>query len=217
MPTARVQRAYRTVRVTARTSALLFAAAQAAAARGRPGHAAGRLYLGFMAAHAVHFAAVTRYARMIGGRNLFPGGRSLSDVGGWRTVAGIYGAFAGLAVSGWAAGVPAITRRAPRVRVAGGITTKIIATMFVGTYLGQLRRSPFYAVPAALVAAATLARSVSRPVRWPAQGCGRDGQEWAGSAGPPPAATGRRGPRRDPNRALPSSSGARPRASQGER
>jgi hypothetical protein len=53
--------------------------------------------------------------------------------------------------------------------IAGRITTKIIAAMFVGTYLGQLRRSPFFVVPAALLGAATLARSVNRPVRWPAR------------------------------------------------
>ena len=53
-----------------------------------------------MVAHAVHFVAVTRYAVRTGGRTFFPGGRSLQDVGGWRTVAGIYGAFAGLALTG---------------------------------------------------------------------------------------------------------------------
>ncbi len=151
--------AHRAVRLTARTSALLFAASQAVSASGPAGRPPGRaLYLGFMAAHGVHFVAITRYARVTGGQNLFPGGRSLSAVGGWRTVIGIFAAFAALAGAGWAGDAAAVTERAPRAAVAGTVARRIIATMFVGTYLGQLPRSPFYAVPAALVAAATLAR-----------------------------------------------------------
>lgn len=157
-----MRRAYRAVRLTARTSALLFAAAQAATAVGAPARPMGRaLYLSFMAAHAVHFVAVTRYGRMIGGRNLFPGGRSVSDVGGWRTVVAIYAAFATLAITGWIGGSPAVTERVPVVTAADPIATGVIATMFVGTYLGQLRNSPVYAVPAVLVAGATLARILS--------------------------------------------------------
>ena len=156
--------AYRAVRLTARTSALLFAAAQAVSARGPAARPPGRpLYLGFLAAHGVHFAAVTRYARVTGGQNLFPGGRSLSEVGGWRTVLGIFAAFAALAGAGWFGDGAAVTERAPRAALAGTVARRIIATMFVGTYLGQLPRSPFYAVPAALVAAATLARVPGDP------------------------------------------------------
>ena len=89
---------YRAVQLTARSSALLFAAAQATSALGpRAGRAPRLLYLAFMAAHAVHFAVVARYAVVNNGRDLFPGGRSLHDVGGWPTVAGIYTFFAGLA------------------------------------------------------------------------------------------------------------------------
>jgi hypothetical protein len=50
---------------------------------------------------------------MTGGHRLFPGGRSLHDVGGWRTVVGIYAAFAGLAASGRAAEMTAVLRLAP--------------------------------------------------------------------------------------------------------
>ena len=90
---------HQVVRLTARASALLFAAAQGSSAL-KPAQRASRpLYVAFMVAHAVHIVAVTRYAVRTGGRNLFPGGRSLQDVGGWRTVAGIYGAFAGLALT----------------------------------------------------------------------------------------------------------------------
>ena len=148
---------YRAVRLTARTSALLFAAAQASQAVGaRAAVARQPLYLGFMAAHATHFALVTRYAKATGGRGLFPGGRNLHDVGGWLTVATIYTFFAGLAGTGWAAGTPAV-RNTPGIGTAGRIATGIIGAMFVGTYLGQLPRSTWYAVPAAVVGAAVLA------------------------------------------------------------
>ena len=77
---------HRAARVTGRTSAVLFAAAQFSQALRLPSAGAWRpLYLGFVAAHAVHFTAVTRYAAMTNGRNLFPGGRDMNDVGGWPT------------------------------------------------------------------------------------------------------------------------------------
>ena len=82
---------YRTVQLTARTSALLFAAAQAASALGpRSGRAPKLLSLTFMGAHAGHFTAVATYAAVNGGRDLFQGARSMNDVGGWPTVAVIY-------------------------------------------------------------------------------------------------------------------------------
>jgi hypothetical protein len=147
---------YRAVRLTARTSALLFSAAQASQAMGsRAAYAWRPLYVGFMAAHAAHFAVVTRYANATGGRGLFPGGRNLHDVGGWPTVAGIYTFFAGLAGTGWAAG--SFARNSPGVGIAGRIATVIIAAMFVGTYLGQVRRSGWNMVPAAMVGAAVVA------------------------------------------------------------
>jgi hypothetical protein len=149
---------HRAVRLTARTSALLFAAAQASQAMGSGTvHIWRPLYAGFMAAHAMHFAVVTRYAKATGGRALFPGGRNLQDVGGWPTVAAIYTVFAALAGTGWAAGTQA-AKNAPGVGIAGPIATGIIAAMFVGTYLGQLPRSTWNAVPAAIVSAAVAAR-----------------------------------------------------------
>ena len=81
-PTVSTAQVYRAVQLTARTSALLFAAAQATSALGpRAAQASRTLYVAFMAAHAVHFAVVARYAVVNGGRDLFPGGRSLHDVG----------------------------------------------------------------------------------------------------------------------------------------
>jgi hypothetical protein len=153
---------HRYVRLTARSSALLFAAAQAAPAVGPRAAGASRpLYLGFMAAHAVHFTVVARYAKVTGGRDLFPGGRTMNDVGGWPTVAGIYSFFAGLAGTGWAAGTPAAIGK-PRMQVAGRAATGLIGAMFVGTYLGQLSQSRWYAVPAALVGTAVTANVVAR-------------------------------------------------------
>lgn len=152
---------YQTVRLTARISAMLFAAAQATQALGPPAARVWRpLYLSFMAAHATHFTVVARYAKITGGRALFPGPRNLNDVGGWPTVAAIYTLFSGLAATGWAAGAaPANSRR---VRRAGRIATGIIGAMFAGTYLGQVPRSGWNAVPAAVVAAAVLAKLLTR-------------------------------------------------------
>jgi hypothetical protein len=130
---------YRAVRLTARTSALLFSAAQAThVLRPRAGRAWRLLYIGFMASHAAHFTVVARYGKITGGRALFPGGRNLNDVGGWPTVAAIYTLFAGIAATGWAAGAsPARSRRG--VRIAGRVANVIIGAMFAGTYLGQLK------------------------------------------------------------------------------
>ena len=137
---------------------MLFAAAQTTQALGPRAAPVWRpLYLGFMAAHATHFAVVTRYAKITGGRALFPGGRNLNDVGGWPTVAAIYTIFAGLVATGWAAGAsPSRDRRG--LNIAGRVATGTIGSMFAGTYLGQLPRSGWYGVPAAIVALAVLAR-----------------------------------------------------------
>lgn len=97
-----VSRLHRAVRLTARASALLFAGSQVAPAGGlRTARAARSLYLGFAAAHAAHFVLVARYAKVVDGRNLFPGGRGLRDVGGWPTIWAIYLLFAALVVSSW--------------------------------------------------------------------------------------------------------------------
>jgi hypothetical protein len=162
---------YRTVRLTARSSALLFAAAQATRALRPTAVGAWRsLYLGFMAAHATHFAVVARYARVTGGRALFPGGRNLDDVGGWPTVAAIYTLFSGLAVAGGAGGAFPATRQGPHL--ASRVATGIIGAMFVGTYAGQLPRSAWYAAPAITVGAAVIANLRTRihPSEFPQDG-----------------------------------------------
>ena len=146
---------HRTVRLTARTSAVLFTSTQIAQALRRPTPSAWRpLYLAFVAAHAVHFGFVARFAQQTHGQALFPGGRNMHDVGGWPTVLGIYALFLTLATVGWtAAPTDQLRGRGP-----GGVTaTTIIGAMFVSFYLNQIPRSPRHAVPGALIAAAVLA------------------------------------------------------------
>ena len=156
---------YRAVHLTARTSALLFAGAQATSALGpRAAPASRLLYLAFMTAHAVHFTVVARYASVNGGRNLFPGGRSLNEAGGWPTVAGIYTFFSSLAIAGWVAGAPQSTGENP-MRSIGQTSRWIITAMFVGVYLGQVPRSRWYAVPAAVVAGAVTANVWAQRLR----------------------------------------------------
>jgi hypothetical protein len=86
----------------------------------------------------------------------------MNDVGGWPTVAAIYTFFAGLVMTGWVAGIPAATGK-PRMRMAGRVATGLIGAMFVGTYIGQLSQSRWYAVPAALAGAAEITHVAVRP------------------------------------------------------
>ncbi|HEY5788393.1 MAG TPA: hypothetical protein VIT65_26845 [Microlunatus sp.] len=152
---------HRTVRLTARTSAVLFTSAQIAQALRRPTPSAWRpLYLAFVAAHAIHFGFVARFAQRTHGQALFPGGRNMDDVGGWTTVLGIYALFLTLATVGWTA-APTDTHQGRRPGVAA---TTIIGAMFISFYLNQLPRSRWYAVPGATIAAAVLANIVSRTV-----------------------------------------------------
>lgn len=143
------------VRLTARASALLFSAAQVAphlgteAARG----SASSLYRAFLVAHTLHFAAVTRYAVLTGGRSLFPGGRGLQEVGGWPVMAGIFAVFGVLA----AAGVDPAAPDGGQGRTRAIAARVVIGVMFTGTYLGQTRRSRWYAVPAGLSALGAIA------------------------------------------------------------
>jgi len=148
--------ALRVVRVTARTSAMLFASVQAAPLAGwRGARASDALYRAFLVAHAVHFTAVTRYAVLTGGHDLFPGGRDLDDVGGWPTVAGIFTGFAGVASIGWF-GRPTRTGVTPRTRAAGTAARTVVGTMFTGTFASRIARSAWYAVPTVISGTATV-------------------------------------------------------------
>lgn len=147
---------HRVVQFTARTSALLFTAAEISQAVRPLARARKPLYLAFVAAHAVHLTAVARFAVRTRGRALFPGGRDLRDVGGWPTMLGIYALFFLLALAGWAADSGHRGGR-PGVRRAGRAATGVIGAMFVSVYLGQLPRSRWYAVPASVIAGAVIA------------------------------------------------------------
>ena len=161
-PTTNIAYVYQAVRMTARASALLFAGAQATAALGPPTARASRpLYLAFMGAHAAHFAVVTRYAKVNGGRDLFPGGRSMNEVGGWPTVLSIYFLFSVFALTGWAAGAPPGTVQ-PALRKTGHAATGLIGAMFVGTYLRQLTRSRWYVLLATTEAGAVAANILAQ-------------------------------------------------------
>ena len=165
MNTAAVHRA---VRVTGRTSAVLFAAAQFSQALRLPSVGAWRpLYLGFVATHAVHFTAVTRYAAMTNGRNLFPGGRDMNDVGGWPTVLGIYALFFALASTAWA-GSSRAGRVQPGVRRAGSAANGLLGAMFASFYLGQIPQSRWNALPATIIGAAVLTNIEAAHKRPPA-------------------------------------------------
>ena len=165
MESRRVTILHRAVRLTARQLALLFASAEAAAAVGPSAARAARfLYLAFLTAHGIHFTVVARFAVATEGRGLFPGGRSLSDAGGWRTVIAIFGLFAALAVTGWGAVSEGATTR-PRRQAAGRVARRVIAAMFVGTYAGQLSRSAWYALPGSIVGSAALANAVAVSIR----------------------------------------------------
>jgi hypothetical protein len=139
---------------SARTSAVLFALSLAAPLvpkwLARPSEA---LYVGFVAANTVQFYFVTQLALATGGANMFPGGRSLADVGGWPSVLGIFTFFYVLALMGW------LSRRdsaKSRLRAAGVFSRTFIGFMFVSTYIPLIARSPWYALPCALVAAAVV-------------------------------------------------------------
>ena len=145
---------HRTVRLTARTSAVLFTSAQIAQALRLPTPSAWRpMYLGFVAAHAIHFVFVAIFAHRTQGRALFPGGRNMDDVGGWPTVLGIFASSLILATVGWTAAPANATqgRRGP-----GMAATALIGAMFVSFYLRQVPRSRWHAVPGAIIATAVL-------------------------------------------------------------
>lgn len=151
----------RTVRLTARTSAVLFASAQLAQAFRLPRPWAWRpLFVAFVAVHTVHFVVVARFAQRTHGRDLFPGGRNMRDVGGWPTVLGIFAFFFILAAVGWIAAEPSDAQQVRRP--AGLAATALIGAMFASVYLGQATRSPQHAAMGAIIGAAVLANIAAR-------------------------------------------------------
>lgn len=152
---------HRTVRLAARTSAVLFTSAQITHALRLPTPGAWRpLYVAFVTAHAIHFGFLARFAQRTQGRALFPGGRSMQDVGGWPTVLGIIALFFLLTTVGWVGAEEADAH--PGRRPAGTAATALIGAMFVSFYLGQARRSHNHAAAGAIIAAAVLANIIAR-------------------------------------------------------
>jgi hypothetical protein len=156
---------YTAVHWTARLSALLFAAALAAPLLPRPlARRSQALYVGFVLANSLQFLSVTWLARMTGGANLFPGGRSLADVGGWPAMFGIFGFFYALALVGFVARQRG-ARASSGLRAAGTFSTTFIGFMFVATYVPLVARSRWYAIPAVLVAASVLVNIMGERLR----------------------------------------------------
>lgn len=152
---------HRAVRLSARASAALFASAQVTQALRLSTPRAWRLtYLAFVATQGIHFGFVARLARRTRGRNLFPGGRDMHDVGGWPTVLAIVALFVTLAAVGWVAADQ--TDAHPDRRPAGVAAQALIGAMFASVYLGQVSRSPGHAVPGAIITAAVLTNLASR-------------------------------------------------------
>ena len=138
---------------TARLSAVLFAIALASPAWStRVSRGSRDLYTAFILAHTAHFFFVAWLANATAGQNMFPGGRSVDDVGGWPTVLAIFAFFYALAFVGLVA-----RRAGPNaghgLRVANRVTTICLAILFVITYVGLIPQSPWYAVPAGLITA----------------------------------------------------------------
>jgi len=97
---------------------------------------------------------------------MFPGGRSVADVGGWPTVFSIFAFFYALAFTGFAA------RRAgphagPTLRLANRMTTACIGLLFVVTYVGLIPHSLLYAVRGALVTLGMIIDALGNTIRQP--------------------------------------------------
>jgi hypothetical protein len=149
---------YLAVRLTARLSALLFAVALIAPfvlPMGQRQRRSQAPFVAFMAAHTVHFGFVIGLVLATGGEGMFPGGRDVADAGGLPAVFGIFAFFYLLA------GVALVQRRAGpsagrMLHLAGRFATAFLGYMFVSTYVPLVARSPWYALPTALVATAVV-------------------------------------------------------------
>ena len=149
--------------VTGRLSATLFVAALCGAVL--PWRAV-QLWVGFLSAHTIHFAAVLSFAILNKGRDLFPGGMSLADAGGWPALAASATFFYSLAVTNLVS-----MRRGPRagrwLRLAGPIAASLIGSMFLATYMPLVGISAFFAIPVLAVSAALVTylwRTFRRPM-----------------------------------------------------
>jgi hypothetical protein len=155
------------VRLTARLSATLFAAAVILFAVGYPHHRrrqrlGARLFIGFIAAHTVHFATVAWLAVVTAGDNI-------RERDGWAAVSIVAALFcvAGFLVvrawTEWTRGhVPSRTRR-----IVANVAVAAIAAAFLSAYGARVALMPVYWLPALALAgivALYLARMLAAPL-----------------------------------------------------
>ncbi|MGH6950255.1 MAG: hypothetical protein ACREH4_05255 [Vitreimonas sp.] len=114
-------------------------------------YGAGGMWLAFLASQTVHFAFVVWFVTETGGVNLFPGGRSLQDVGGWPTIFAIFALFYTLAAARLIGAHAAANDLA---RLADGIGTGAIGLFFLATYIPLIARSSVFAAPVVAILAA---------------------------------------------------------------
>ena len=127
---------------------------------------ATELYAAFILAHTMHFGFVGWMAHVTDGANMFPGGRSVTDVGGWPTVLGIFVFFYALASVGLVARQVGPHAGHP-LRLANRVTTTCLGLLFVVTYVGLIPHSLWYAVPGAFVAMGMIVDALGNTVRQP--------------------------------------------------
>ena len=144
------------VRVTARISAALFAAALisfAAAARRHQGRGPRiRLFIAFLLAHSIHFGAVMWLAALTAGENI-------RARGGWilvLTVAALFYLAAFSILRAWSR--PAAGRAPSRVeRLSAHAGVAFVALIFLNSYAARAGRMPVYWVPTILLLAVVVA------------------------------------------------------------
>ncbi len=135
------------VRLTARVSVAIFAAALITFAAGYPHdrrrlQVGARLFAGFIVAHTIHFAAVAWLAFVTAAENI-------RERDGWAvvvTVALLFYVAAFLVSRAW--GDAAMGRSSSRsLRVTAHIAVVAIAAVFLNSYLARVGRMPMYWLP----------------------------------------------------------------------
>ena len=137
------------VRLTARVSVVMFAAALIAFAAGYQHdrqrlHVGTRLFAGFIVAHTIHFATVAWLAVVTSGENI-------RERDGWAvvvTVALLFYLAVFSVLRAW--GDTAMGRTSSRgPRVAANVAIVAIAAVFLNSYLARVGRMPMYWLPTA--------------------------------------------------------------------
>jgi hypothetical protein len=135
------------VRLTARLSAAIFAAALVLFAAGyqhdrRHLYAGSRLFAGFVVAHTIHFLTVAWLAFVTAGDNI-------RERDGWAvvvTVALLFYMAVFSVLRAW--GDAAVGRSSRRLRVTANVAVVAIAAVFLNSYLARVVRMPLYWLPA---------------------------------------------------------------------